>query len=141
MSSMSVLSAKELDSLLAILAESGPLEAVTTLFGKTFGKQQHFKATSAASILLGDSVSTCLLSIYQRLAGFFLLWDLYRSEPLKANPFLKCFLTALDDAQHRCLTHARLGHQVCQLNAHANCTAQTLPSPSQSIPLMHAREL
>jgi len=98
-----MLSPKELAQLLSILGdEDKSLEAVSVHFHKTFPKQDHFKVGCCIYFLLqenllggGEGVS----SIAPRIAAYYLLYDLYRTEPLASNPFLPILIDTLQQLQ------------------------------------------
>ncbi len=86
---MDVLSVDELSSLLDILGqEDKPLEAISAKFQKTYHKPDHFKVCCTIYVMLKDD----LLQPPSRLAAFYILYDLYTSEPLASNPFLPIFI-------------------------------------------------
>ncbi|KAG7397423.1 hypothetical protein PHYBOEH_000777 [Phytophthora boehmeriae] len=88
-----MLEIRELRPLLAILNEDDkPLEQVSSMFLRTFTKNDHFKVGCTICILLQDN----LLTSSQRMVGFSILCDLYRNEGTNTNPFLPVFLDALE---------------------------------------------
>ncbi|KAI9914637.1 hypothetical protein PsorP6_007296 [Peronosclerospora sorghi] len=88
-----MLETRELRPLLAILNEDEkPLEQVTSMFLRTFTKNDHFKVGCTICILLQDN----LLTSSQRIVSFSLLSDLYRNEGSTMNPFVPVFLEALE---------------------------------------------
>ncbi|TDH71769.1 hypothetical protein CCR75_003862 [Bremia lactucae] len=94
-----MLEIRELRPLLAILNEDDkPLEQVTSLFLRTFTKNDHFKVGCTICILLQDN----LLTSSQRIVSFSILCDLYRSEGTTTNPFLLVFVDALEKGSDLC---------------------------------------
>lgn len=88
-----MLSPQELETLLNLLKEANkPFESITTLFYKAFGKSEQFKVGCAICMLLQDQ----LLTQTQRLVGFYLLYDIYRSESLPTTPFVPTVLEAVE---------------------------------------------
>jgi hypothetical protein len=89
---MDVLTVEELSSLLDLLnQEDKSLETISAKFQKTFHKQDHFKVCCTLYVMLKDD----LLQLSSRLAAFYLLCDLYPSDPLSSNPFLPIFINTL----------------------------------------------
>jgi hypothetical protein len=88
-----MLSPKELTVLLSVLnEEEKSLEAVSTQFQRAFSKQDHFKVGCCIYLLLKDNL---LGKLTNRLAAYYTLFDLYRTEPLASNPFLPLFIDTL----------------------------------------------
>jgi len=88
-----MLSPKELTVLLSVLnEEEKSLEAVSTQFQRAFSKQDHFKVGCCIYLLLKDNL---LGKLTNRLAAYYILFDLYRTEPLASNPFLPLFVDTL----------------------------------------------
>jgi len=88
-----MLSTKDLTTLLNLLGEEEkPFETLATTFHRTFNKTDHFKVGCAINFLLEDSL---LKQISHRLAAFYILHDLYKTEPFSNNPFLLVFLDTL----------------------------------------------
>nr|VZI29034.1 unnamed protein product [Spirometra erinaceieuropaei] len=73
-------------------------DAISILFHKSFSKSEHFKIGKALvailnSDLLSDGVSP--------IVCLFLIWDMYKSEPLEHNPFLRFVVNYLQrDSTH-----------------------------------------
>eukprot|EP00741_Cyanophora_paradoxa_P012463 tig00020610_g12042.t1 len=90
---MKLLSHARLQALLACVSEEDSrLESVAANFCKTFAKEDHFKAGCALAFLLQDA----FLQPAQRIAAFFILFDLYKAEEPGSNPFLSVFVDALE---------------------------------------------
>lgn len=81
----SVLNVRELASLLSLLDEDKWLEVISAQFQRTFVKGDHFKICSGLSLLLNQKLITTTTN---RLVAYYILYDLYRTEPLASNPFL-----------------------------------------------------
>ncbi|KAG8189205.1 hypothetical protein JTE90_013738 [Oedothorax gibbosus] len=91
------LSVKELTSLINLLEENGlgqrPFENVATSFHHCFNKQDHYRVGSALVLLLQSE--DLLPTREQRLMSVFLLYEMYRTEPIQANPFASVFVHLL----------------------------------------------
>jgi hypothetical protein len=88
-----MLNPKELASLLSVLGEEDKsLETLSTQFHKTFNKLDQFKVGCSIYLLLQDGL---VPKLSHRLAGYYLLFEMYRTEPLASNPFLPTFLDSL----------------------------------------------
>jgi hypothetical protein len=93
---MEVLSTEELAKLLDLLDKDKPLESISEKLQKTFPKTDYFKVGCALYIMLQDN----LLPGSGRLAAFYILYDLYASEPLASNPFLPIFINTLQQQEN-----------------------------------------
>lgn len=90
-----MLSVAELETLLALLKDdSRPFEAIASSFYKAFPKSEQFKAGCTISMLIMDGV----LTLNQRMVGFFLLYDIYRQESRHTSPFVPVVLDTIEAA-------------------------------------------
>lgn len=91
------LSPKELSSLLSILAEDSlavsSFETIASSLHQRFNKNEHFQIGSAMLMLLQQP--DLLPSTSQRIVVLFLLYEMYKSEPIANNPFAPVFIHVL----------------------------------------------
>ncbi|GFQ73123.1 CCR4-NOT transcription complex subunit 11 [Trichonephila clavata] len=91
------LSVKELTSLTGILEDSElgqrSFENVAASFHHCFNKQDHFRVGSALVFLLQQE--DLLANKEQRLVSVYLLYEMYRTEPIQSNPFASVFVHLL----------------------------------------------
>ncbi|GFY46843.1 CCR4-NOT transcription complex subunit 11 [Trichonephila inaurata madagascariensis] len=91
------LSVKELTSLTGILEDSElgqrSFENVAASFHHCFNKQDHFRVGSALVFLLQQE--DLLANKEQRLVSIYLLYEMYRTEPIQSNPFASVFVHLL----------------------------------------------
>jgi len=70
------------------------LESLAVGFGKAFNKNEHFRVGCALYFLLEDGL---LRRASNRVAALFILFDMYKSEPISNNPFFPAFVDALQN--------------------------------------------
>lgn len=99
-----IVGTEELAKLLELLDKDKPLESISAKLQKTFPKTDHFKLGCALYIMLQDN----LLPGSGRLAAFYILYDLYASEPLASNPFLPIFINTLQQQENNKSTQSAL---------------------------------
>jgi len=88
-----MLSVRELGNLLNVLGEEDkPLEQISAQFHKYFNKADQFKVGCCIYLMLQDNL---LPKLTNRIAGFWILYDLYKGEPIASNPFLPIFVDTL----------------------------------------------
>ncbi|KAJ7376479.1 CCR4-NOT transcription complex subunit 11 [Desmophyllum pertusum] len=91
------LSPKELSSLLSILAEDSlavsSFEVIASSLHQRFNKNEHFQIGSAMLMLLQQP--DLLPSTSQRIVVLFLLYEMYKAEPVANNPFASVFVHVL----------------------------------------------
>eukprot|EP00013_Stygamoeba_regulata_P009197 CAMPEP_0177672720 /NCGR_PEP_ID=MMETSP0447-20121125/25507_1 /TAXON_ID=0 /ORGANISM="Stygamoeba regulata, Strain BSH-02190019" /LENGTH=400 /DNA_ID=CAMNT_0019180437 /DNA_START=527 /DNA_END=1727 /DNA_ORIENTATION=- len=92
-----MLSVKELHTLMGVLEDdSKTLESLSTnfpstKFHRTFARSDSFRIAAGLYLLL---LEDCI-PYPHRLAAFYILYDLYKTEPLASNPFLPIFVETL----------------------------------------------
>lgn len=83
-----MLNGEEVDFVLSLLDDhSIVFDVLTERFTKRFLKTEHFRIAYGIFLLLQNRV----LSLGSRLNSYYLLFDLYKNEPLPSNPFLPSF--------------------------------------------------
>lgn len=94
-----MLDVKEVDALLQIVQdEDKSFEMTSAAFHRGFAKPDQFKAATALAIFLQDN----MLAAPRRLHAFFVLHDMYKSEPAAGNPFLTIFIDAIKKEHSLC---------------------------------------
>ncbi|EDV21844.1 uncharacterized protein TRIADDRAFT_50727 [Trichoplax adhaerens] len=87
------LSTKDMNSLLSVISEENltvsSLESLASSVHHFFGRQDHFKLGTAMTVLLQQS--DLLSGSAQKCAIIYLLYDMYRNEPITSNPFATVF--------------------------------------------------
>mmetsp|Transcript_44004 Transcript_44004/g.71599 ORF Transcript_44004/g.71599 Transcript_44004/m.71599 type:complete len:413 (-) Transcript_44004:36-1274(-) len=84
-----MVSSNELSTLFSLLEDDEKqLESITSLFARSFPKQEHFNIGCILGMLLSDKY----LQPAQRISALFILFDIYKTEPITTNPFLPVFL-------------------------------------------------
>lgn len=88
-----MLSQEELTSLFNIISdETRTFETIGNMFQKSFQKHDQFKVGVALWYLLKDS----LLNLSQRLASFYIFYEIYRNELMSYTPFIPIILETLE---------------------------------------------
>eukprot|EP00976_Prorocentrum_cordatum_P062444 1176720-Prorocentrum_minimum.AAC.1 len=80
-----LLSLQQTATLLSVFADDRPFEETGQLFSRTFKGADKFTACCALTVLIQDPI---MLKPYQRLATLYVLYDVYKGEPVASNPFL-----------------------------------------------------
>ncbi|XP_059150855.1 CCR4-NOT transcription complex subunit 11-like [Physella acuta] len=101
---MAALTVKELASLLSVLSEDATqaqsFETLANSFHHYFtNKHDHFKVGQALVLLLQHR--DLLPHPTQKLAAVFILYEMYKTDPVSANPFAAVFLNLLQETTER----------------------------------------
>eukprot|EP01087_Luapelamoeba_hula_P015749 TRINITY_DN4743_c0_g2_i1.p1 TRINITY_DN4743_c0_g2~~TRINITY_DN4743_c0_g2_i1.p1 ORF type:complete len:537 (+),score=124.56 TRINITY_DN4743_c0_g2_i1:110-1720(+) len=88
-----VLTPEQLVELLDLLNQDKSLETIAAKVHSAFPRNEHFKVGCALYLLLQDRLLPG--GLLARLSAFYVLYDLYASEPLASNPFLPMFIDTL----------------------------------------------
>jgi len=101
---MSCLTVKELTHLLAIVSEESASvhsfeNLASTFHGYFPNKQDNFKVGQSLVLLLQHR--DLLPHPTQKLAAIFILYEMYKSDPMASNPFATVFLHLLQDTTER----------------------------------------
>uniref|UniRef100_H2YS73 CCR4-NOT transcription complex subunit 11 n=1 Tax=Ciona savignyi TaxID=51511 RepID=H2YS73_CIOSA len=124
------LSLKELSNLLGFLQEeeiaNQQFESFSPALQRAgFNKQDHFRVASSVVLLLQHK--DLLTGQHQRLAAMYLLYDMYKNEPVAANPFAPVFTHLLQPS-------GQDEHIIC------NSKNQTYPTAFGKIPPLTLQE-
>ncbi|XP_002164471.1 CCR4-NOT transcription complex subunit 11 [Hydra vulgaris] len=97
------LSIKELTSLLSILSEeavsgSSSFEVIANALHHYFGPNDYFRVGMALLIMYQQP--DLLPDPNQRVSVLFLLYEMYRNQPVVKNPFVRLFIHLLDDSKN-----------------------------------------
>ena len=94
-----MLSQNDLTTLNQLLGDEGKsFEAIASSFQRTFNKLDQFKIGVNLWCLIKEN----LLSLTQRLASFYLLYDMYKSEQVKTTPFIPLLLESYEQSKSQC---------------------------------------
>ncbi|KAK0068554.1 CCR4-NOT transcription complex subunit 11 isoform X2 [Biomphalaria pfeifferi] len=101
---MAALTVKELASLLSVLSEDATqaqtFESLASTFHHYFtNKQDYFKVGQALVLLLQHR--DLLPHQTQKLAAVFILYEMYKTDPVAANPFAAVFLNLLQESTEK----------------------------------------
>lgn len=92
-----MLNQEELNNLFTIISdENKTFENVGNLFHKVYQKQDQFKVGVTLWYLLKDD----LLNLSQRLASFYIFYDIYKNDCLSYSPFMPIILETLETSQN-----------------------------------------
>ena len=75
--------------------DSKTFESIADLFQKSFEKFEQFKVGLSLWIMIKQN----LLSLSQRLASFYIIYDMYKQEDSKTTPFIPLFLECLEKSK------------------------------------------
>ena len=135
-----MLSVKETQSLIEILASGSTLETAAAAFQRAFVRSEHFRIAAALAVLIEDG----LLPQHQRTVALFIIHDLYKSELPGIHPFYP-FLVGLLGSSSVELLELHERNLLCQLltpassQAPAKKTAAELeaawPTGGETLPL------
>ena len=92
-----MLSQDDLSNLYQIISDdSKTFESIGTSFQKTFAKPDQFKVGITIWFLLKDN----LINISQRLASFYIYYEMYKTETFHNIPFIPIILETLETTQN-----------------------------------------
>ncbi|KAI0228884.1 CCR4-NOT transcription complex subunit 11 [Lamellibrachia satsuma] len=135
------LSLKELASLLSVLSEDATqtqtFEGLASTLHHYFSKQDYFKVGNALVLLLQNED---LLSQHtQKLAAIFLLYEMYRVEPIAANPFASVFVHLLNPPTDRMENSSTEFHWAIPKisSSERYFLSQLISSPSKELAIKH----
>jgi hypothetical protein len=100
------------------------LDDMSRKFQALFSEPGRFRGCCALVILLRDF----LLTLPQRLAVYFLLFDVYRRHKLGVNPFVPVFINALRSGSGISLTERRFAQKLLLSSASDKATGVLSPS-------------
>ena len=84
-----MLSQNELSTLHQIISDdSKTFESISDNFQQSFKKIDQFKVGLSLWIMIKEN----LLNLSQRLASFYIIYDMYKQEDSKTTPFVPLFL-------------------------------------------------
>ena len=88
-----MLTQSELSTLHQIVSDdSKTFETIAQSFQNSFQKLEQFKVGLSLWIMIKQN----LLSLSQRLASFYIIYDMYKQEDSKTTPFIPLFLECLE---------------------------------------------
>ena len=94
-----MLSQNELSNLHEIISDdSKTFENIAENFQRSFTKLDQFKVGLGLWIMIKEN----LLNLSQRLASFYIIYDMYRQEDSKTTPFVPLFLECLEKSTVNC---------------------------------------
>ena len=94
-----MLSQNELSNLHEIISDdSKTFESIADNFQRSFTKLDQFKVGLSLWIMIKEN----LLNLSQRLASFYIIYDMYRQEDSKTTPFVPLFLECLEKSTINC---------------------------------------
>ncbi|KAA0163115.1 hypothetical protein FNF31_02938 [Cafeteria roenbergensis] len=120
-----VVSREELRIVLeALAAPSASLNEISARFSMAFSVPARFRGCCALVILLRDY----LLTLPQRLAVYFILFDVYRKHPLGVNPFVPVFINALSPGAGVAPAERRFAQQLLLSSTTDEAIGQRVPA-------------
>ena len=94
-----MLSQNDLSLLYKIISDKKQtFKNVSKIFNNNFNKDLKIKAATSLLILLEDN----LLSTYQKIISYFILYDISKNEKTDTNPFLSVILKGLRNSNDKC---------------------------------------
>ncbi|XP_077994798.1 CCR4-NOT transcription complex subunit 11-like [Glandiceps talaboti] len=129
------LARKDLVTLLNILSEDTvtgtSFETISQGFHHAINKPEHFSTGMAILIMLQNP--DLLPTPAQRLTAVFLLWDMYRSEPVGSNPFAPVFAHLLSHPSEDERTSPFLGSLPNMSKSEKHLLSQLITSPPREL--------
>lgn len=90
-----MISQSDLSVLYSILSnEKDSFESISNIFQKKFNKLEQFKVGMTLWYLIKEN----LINLSQRLASFYLLYDMYSSDQVQTTPFIPLLLESLEQS-------------------------------------------